>query len=151
MRKITLIVVHHAANPKATLETITRTHLANGWHGIGYHVVIQQGVRRAGRNPAKAGAHTKLLNPNTLAVCIADNCNVRLRPEDWAATVEQCADWCAHFGLPASAVIGHRETPSYGGAPTKKLCPGKLVDMSKLRAEVAQALAAPPQSLVRTR
>lgn len=141
MRPIKHIVVHHAANPNATLESITRTHVANGWKGIGYHVVIERGARMAGRDPRTPGAHTKNLNANTLAVCIADDCNKRLRPEDWAAVVGQCVDWCAHFGLPAEAVIGHRETPKYGGAPTKKQCPGKLVSMDALRAEVARLLA----------
>ena len=144
-RKVRFVVVHHAARATATLETITRTHVANGWAGIGYHVIIQQGVRRAGRNPARAGAHTALLNANTLACCIADDCNKRLRPEDWAALVEQCVDWCTRYQLPASAVIGHRETPAYGGAPTKKQCPGKLVSLDRLRAEVAARLAHQPR------
>jgi N-acetylmuramoyl-L-alanine amidase len=142
MRPIKLIVVHHAARSTATLESITRTHIARGFHGVGYHVVIERGARMAGRHVARAGAHTEKLNANTLAVCIADDCNRRLRPEDWEALVSQCVDWCRHFGLPASAVIGHRETPLYGGAPTKKQCPGKLVDLSRLRAEVAARLAA---------
>jgi N-acetyl-anhydromuramyl-L-alanine amidase AmpD len=146
-RKIELIVVHHAGRSTATLETITHTHVVEkGWMAVGYHVVIQRGVRRAGRNPRMHGAHTpegaRNVNAISLGVCIADDCNKRLRPEDWAAVVAQCADWCAHFGLPASAVIGHRETPKYGAAPTKKQCPGKLVDLSRLRAEVAARLAA---------
>jgi N-acetylmuramoyl-L-alanine amidase len=142
MRPIKLIVVHHAARSTATLETITHTHKARGFKGVGYHVVIERGARMAGRDPRRPGAHTQGLNANTLAVCIADDCNKRLRPEDWEALVSQCVDWCAHFKLPASAVIGHRETPLYGGAPTKKQCPGKLVDLSRLRAEVAARLAA---------
>lgn len=142
MRPIKYVVVHHAGRATATLETIRHTHvIEKKWRDIGYHVVVQKGVRRAGRNPRTPGAHTEGLNANTLAVCIADDCNKRLRPEDWAAVVGQCVDWCAHFGLPAEAVIGHRETPKYGGAPTKKQCPGKLVDMDKLRAEVARLLA----------
>lgn len=143
MRPIRFVVVHHAANARATLETITRTHVQqNGWKAVGYHVVIERGVRRAGRNPRTPGAHTAQLNANTLAVCIADDCNRRLRPEDWEALVAQCADWCRHYHLPASAVIGHRETPQHGGAPTKKACPGKLVDMQALRAAVAARLVA---------
>jgi N-acetyl-anhydromuramyl-L-alanine amidase AmpD len=145
-RKITHVVVHHAANPKATLESITRTHVKEkGWRAIGYNVVIERGVRRAGRNPRMHGAHTpegtRNINAISLGVCIADDCNKRLRPEDWSALVGQCADWCAHYGLPASAVIGHRETPQHGGAPTRKACPGKLVSMEALRAEVAARLA----------
>lgn len=146
MRAIKLIVVHHAARSTATLETITRTHLSRGFKAIGYHVVIERGVRRAGRNPSTPGAHTELLNANTLAVCIADDCNKRLRPEDWDALVGQCVDWCVRFKLPASAVIGHRETPQHGGAPTKKQCPGKLIDLDRLRAEVAARLAAQQQA-----
>lgn len=108
---------------------------------MGYHVVIQRGVRRAGRNPRTPGAHTERLNANTLAVCIADDCSKRLRPEDWDALVGQCVDWCVRYTLPASAVIGHRETPQHGGAPTRKQCPGKLIDLDRLRAEVARRLA----------
>lgn len=141
MRRVDLIVVHHAARATATLETITATHRARGFKGVGYHVIVERGARMAGRDPRTPGAHTQGLNPTTLAVCIADDCNKRLRPEDWEAVVGQCVDWCAHFGLPASAVIGHRETPKHGGAPTKKQCPGKLVDMDALRADVARRLA----------
>lgn len=141
-RKITHVVVHHAANPNATLESITRTHVkGNGWRAVGYHVICEQGRLRPGRSEAVPGAHTSLLNANTLAICIADDCNRRLRPEDWSAVVEQCAEWCERYGLPASSVIGHRETPKHGGAPTKKQCPGKLVDLDRLRAEVERALA----------
>jgi hypothetical protein len=143
MRAIKLIVVHHAGRATATLETITHTHVVdNGWRAIGYHVVIERGVRRAGRNPRTPGAHTELLNANTLALCIADDCSKRLRLEDWDAAVAQCVDWCVRYKLPASAVIGHRETPAHGGAPTKKRCPGKLVDLDRLRAEVEALLAA---------
>jgi N-acetyl-anhydromuramyl-L-alanine amidase AmpD len=146
-RKIELIVVHHAGRSTATLETITHTHVVEkGWMAVGYHVVIQRGVRRAGRNPRMHGAHTpegaRNVNAISLGVCIADDCNKRLRPEDWSAVVEQCAEWCERYGLPASAVIGHRETPKHGGAPTKKRCPGKLVDMDALRAAVAARLLA---------
>ncbi len=148
-RKITHIVVHHAANPNATLESITRTHVKQfKWRAIGYHAVAERGVIRKGRPEHMAGAHTakgtRAINPISKAICIADDCNKRLRPEDWTAVVQQCIAWCREDGLPASAVIGHRETPKYGGAPTKKLCPGKLVDMDKLRAEVARGLVAGP-------
>ena len=145
-RKISLIVVHHAGRSTATLETITHTHVVEkGWKAIGYHAVAERGRIRKGRPERMHGAHTpegtRNINAISLGICIADHCDKRLRPEDWSAVVEQCAEWCERYGLPASAVIGHRETPKHGGAPTKKQCPGKLVSMEKLRAEVERALA----------
>lgn len=141
MRRVKWIVVHHAARATATLESIERTHRANGWRGVGYHVISERGVRRGGRPEAQPGAHTQGLNGTSLGVCIADDCNKRLRPEDWEAVIATCVDWCQRYSLPASAVIGHRETPQYGGAPTRKQCPGKMVDMQALRAAVAARLA----------
>ena len=79
MREINLIAVHGAATGAGMdigAEEITRWHTdkpprGNGWSDIGYHYVIRRdGALEAGRPVAKAGAHIRGHNANSIGVCL---------------------------------------------------------------------------------
>lgn len=68
------IVVHHSATKadhEATAEDIHRWHLARGWSGIGYNVVIERsGAVRIGRPVRTQGAHVKGHNHESVGLCM---------------------------------------------------------------------------------
>lgn len=144
-RKVRYLVVHHNGVPGRTIDDIRRTHVAeNGWKDIGYHHVYHddaEGSEHAGRKASMAGAHTKNLNGVSKGYCLIGNGNVRDFSEaQYKNLIARLVVDCKLYGLDERAVIGHRETPKYGGAPTKKTCPGSKVNLDKLRARVKQAL-----------
>ena len=73
MRNINKIIVHCSATPKGrnfTVKQIDAWHRQRGFNGIGYHFVIYlDGSVNVGRPLAKAGAHCKGQNKNSIGVC----------------------------------------------------------------------------------
>lgn len=118
----------------------------NGWKDIGYHFVVRKnGSVELGRPLAQAGAHAQGAN-DTIGICVSgDGDTEAWTPAQWDAVLKLCATHCrAHGWDPARAVGGHREVVRmFGGVPTTKTCPGKLIDMSAVRTAVAAALAVP--------
>jgi hypothetical protein len=86
MREIKEIIFHCSASSFGDGEEIDRWHKDRGWDGIGYHFVILNGFRSAGKYNAKddgiievgrpiekAGAHCKGRNSNSIGVCLIGN------------------------------------------------------------------------------
>lgn len=73
MRNINKIIVHCSATPEGrnfTVKQIDAWHRQRGFNGIGYHFVIYlDGSVNVGRPLAKAGAHCKGQNKNSIGVC----------------------------------------------------------------------------------
>ncbi len=146
-RPVRYLVVHHNGVDGRTWRDILRTHLGQGWLGIGYHQVIHEdGTVHAGRDESRPGAHTSGFNVTrdggmTLAVCVIGNLDKHpMNGGQWTALVKSLADWCAWHELdPFTAILGHRETRPFvrQALRTKKSCPGKFVDMGMLRRDVA--------------
>jgi N-acetylmuramoyl-L-alanine amidase-like protein len=146
MRKITQIIVHCSDNDNSTVESMRRFHMnVRGWLDVGYHrVVYADGSRHLGRDDKRPGAHTSGLNLHTLAVCAVGKLDKHpMTPAQEQGVVDQCVEWCLLHNVPSASVIGHRETGPF--VPkllrTRKSCPGKLVDMDRIRAQVAARLA----------
>jgi hypothetical protein len=134
-------VVLHTVGVKgdSSVEGIRDYHVRhNGWADIGYHfVVTKDGTVHPGRALTQAGAHTQGAN-DTVGVCVTGDGDV----EPWTQ-----AQWRGVLGLlvrlghAPDRVCGHREAPRvFSAAPTSKSCPGRLVDMAEVRAELALAL-----------
>lgn len=147
MRKIRYIVVHTAAagaNGKPvyqSAEAIDRYHREhNGWKMIGYHSYIEQDGRERRdicRSDAALGAHVGGFNAESLGVCVAGHGDLAdFLPAQRRTLIDRCVAWCRLYSLPMSAVIGHREAERYGAPPAGKTCPGRLIDMDKLRADI---------------
>ena len=63
-----LILHHRAGNGDA--QSIHKTHLANGWSGIGYHFYVRKnGDIFYGRPVETVGAHCTGFNANSIGVC----------------------------------------------------------------------------------
>lgn len=129
-----------------TIAAIRKYHVEhNGWRDVGYHFGIRKDGRvEPGRPLTQNGAHATGAN-DTIGVCVYGDGD----REPWTlaqreAAVSLCVDLCRANGWTSAKVVGHREVARvFGGAPTTKTCPGKLIDLSDIRGAVAHALAVP--------
>ena len=115
------------------MESIRRYHVdVLGWADVGYHfVVTHDGRVQAGRRVDLVGAHARGYNDRSIGICFAGDHDDH--PWSEAATlagVDLIATLCTSYDVPASRVIGHRET----GA--RKTCPGACVNMDAVRRAV---------------
>lgn len=149
-RFINKVVVHTAAaqdghgkpvyQTAAIIDAYHRAH--NGWSAIGYHyVVLKDGTVELGRPESSVGAHVEGLNLHTIGICATGHGDLAdLTELQRNAMVRLCAAIVRRYHLLSNDVIGHRETPMYGGPPVTKTCPGLLVDMDDLRQRIADRL-----------
>ncbi|MFC3519128.1 peptidoglycan recognition family protein [Streptomonospora nanhaiensis] len=127
----TYIVVHHTASDNVTdytrahafdlSRTIQDLHMdTNGWDDTGQQLTISRGGHiMEGRNESLnaighgmhvMGAHTASYNDVAVGI---ENEGTYITEEPtaalWASLVETCAWLCAVYGLPVSAIMGHRD------------------------------------------
>lgn len=151
LRTIEYIVIHtSAANFPHDAADIRRWHVEERhWQDIGYHYVIVDhhpahpaGVIQCGRPEHIQGAHALNLNHNSIGICCTGHGD--LFPFTGAQMVSLaflCASLCARYNLSAEHVIGHREIDHYGGDSHGKTCPGKKVDMNRVRHIVGRVMS----------
>ena len=151
MREISWIVLHTAGTYDFKNKTVVHQSIRaidayhrehNGWNKIGYHFYIEEdGTGERGREDYEVGAHVGGFNLQSLGLCVSGHGDFAPWNDAQVAEVlRKCAQWCGMYRIPASHVIGHRETDDFGGPPVAKTCPGKLVDMNKIRAALAERL-----------
>ena len=72
-----VLILHHAGVASASPDSIHRTHLGNGWAGIGYHYYIcKDGTIYRGRPEDTVGAHAYGANSHSIGVCFEGNYQV---------------------------------------------------------------------------
>lgn len=104
---IRYLVVHCSDTPDEEVvnaRDIHEMHLGFGWHGVGYHRVIERDGRIShGRPDFWIGAHVKGFNEQSLGVCLigrteftkAQFASLEMVLRDWKATYPQ-ATICGH-------------------------------------------------------
>ena len=156
MRKIERIVWHTAAHGDAatgkvfntTAAQIDRWHRERGWSGIGYNVVIRlDGTIEYGRDPDKVPAALAGLNATTYHICFSGHGDIApLTPQQLESGIKHTIEMLNKYELKtaflaqpnALIVMGHREVNELvrrglAPTPTAKTCPGRLVDMERVR------------------
>lgn len=155
MREIRFIVVHTAAAANAQGQPVYQVakqihdyHVShNGWRKGGYHAIIQKDgfVSRNleyTRGDSEIGAHAGGFNEHSLGACCTGHGDYAdFTPEQKVSLADLCAQWCKLYRIPVDKVIGHRETPAFGGPDVHKTCPGLKVNMVEIRRLVEQELA----------
>ena len=135
---IKYLVVHCSATPDDEpmgAAEIHDMHLGFGWHGIGYHRVInRQGVVEVGRPDYWQGAHVYGHNEISLGVCLV-GCDV-FTDAQFDALESVLREWRER--CPQASICGHRDF-SY----TDKTCPNFDV-ASWCKSRGLEALALPP-------
>ena len=132
MREIKHIVIHCSASrngdASVNAQVIDRWHRERGWHGIGYHYVIQvDGTLAKGRPLERIGAHVAGQNATSIGICMVGT--DRFSVEQWEMLRDLCHGLQAEF--PRADILGHRDfSPDQDGdgviEPWEwfKLCPG---------------------------
>lgn len=129
----------------STVEGITDYHVrVNGWATNGYHYLVSKDgdVHRTPRRLDQAGAHTQGANDTLGVVVTGDGDSEPWRLAQWRSVLRLLVALCQEHGWSEADVHGHREAPArLRAAATSKTCPGRLVDLDEVRAELALALA----------
>lgn len=115
---IQYLVVHCSDTPDdepITARDIHAMHLSFGWHGVGYHRVINRdGVVEQGRPDYWIGAHVYGHNEMSLGVClIGRDAFTDLQFQSLEAVLKE---WTILY--PKAAIVGHRDFEY-----TEKTCP----------------------------
>ena len=110
------IVIHHTGNPAdddCSAEEIHRSHLNQGWAGIGYHYVVRKdGTIEVGRPHWTVGAHAYGYNSSSVGIHFSGNFDRN------APTFQQMENGALllaklglDYGLPLTPqyVVGHRD------------------------------------------
>lgn len=128
MRDINRIVVHCSATPTKMdigVNTIRGWHvLERGWSDIGYHYVItRDGKVQKGRPVARAGAHSRGFNKDSIGICYVGGLNNDMEDEDnrtdaqKAAMYDLIVELCVRFPH-INDICGHCDLPR-----VTKTCP----------------------------
>ncbi len=154
LRPWTTIIIHHSATRRDTTASIDSAHRARGWDGVGYHFVIGNGrnmpegqidptfrwVQQREGAHAGSGLLSKPLNEVSIGICLVGNF-----AEDQPGAYQEmrlaelCAVLIRHLpGLTPASIIGHRDVPG-----KQTLCPGKHLDVERIRFLVRQLLEKP--------
>lgn len=115
---IKYLVVHCSDSPddeSITARDIHAMHLGFGWHGVGYHRVIQRdGVIEQCRPEFWIGAHVYGHNEESLGVCLIGRTDFTER--QFTALEATLREWT--YKYPQANVVGHCDFES-----TEKTCP----------------------------
>lgn len=120
----------------ARIDTIRRSHQAQGWGDVGYHFVVDPAGRVwEGRSLQYQGAHVKDQNPGNLGICCLGNFE---RQSPAPAQVDAMRDFVrrvqAAYRIPIGRVHTHRELAA-------TLCPGVSMQMKVNQLRQAGAFA----------
>ena len=153
------IQVHHTVGKYGTVARwngLQASRQADGQRGVPYsYLVLQDGTIYLGRGHEYGHGGVKdniTNNANQRSVAIAFDGDMRgdglPTEKQLAAALRLVKDLMALYKLPASAVLGHNEIPTYAdGKPTGKtyatLCP--CIDMKAFRAALATVAAPEPK------
>ena len=112
------LVVHCSASPddeEMTARDIHEMHLGFGWHGCGYHKVINRnGTIEQGRPEYWVGAHVYGHNEESLGVCLI-GCN-EFTDAQFSSLHQVLSQW--QQLCPNAIICGHCDFPT-----TEKTCP----------------------------
>lgn len=122
-RLVSKIIVHHSATPRsASYEQLERGHIARGFEGIGYHLLVMgDGTLRQGRELERIGAHALGANEDSIGICVVGD---NTRPEH-AWTPAQCQTLRTVLQTLQDALGGTISVhPHQGQGYTATACPG---------------------------
>ena len=138
MNKIENIIVHCSDSSWGSAKVIDEWHKARGWSGIGYHFVIGNGKIttkntydalngsiEVGRILPKSGAHALGYNSKSVGICLIGKEEFTMK--QFESLISLIKDLMMIYDIPASNVLGHKETPKSHG----KTCPN--FDVGKIR------------------
>jgi hypothetical protein len=147
------IVIHHSATPSGSAAVFDKMHKAKGWDELGYHFVIGNGtdsgngqIEVGSRWPKqKWGAHAKTpdnqYNDYGIGICLVGNFDIEQPTQQQMQSLAKIVSYMMKtYHIPASRVIGHRDTKSTD-------CPGKNMNLAQVRSMASRMLADAGESI----
>lgn len=131
LKKIKFIAIHHSQRKIDSPKRIKDFHIKiRGWENIGYHYLIDKnGKLCKGRSEKFIGAHVYGHNKNSIGICLIGNYDEESPTKKQIRTlIKFLKQKTKEFKIPIKNILGHREFPK-----VTKTCPGKFVDMDKIR------------------
>ena len=132
------IVIHHTATPSATVKAIERNHVGQGFEGVGYHFVINNGLAPGTADgeitptdrwiEQRPGAHAKVsdhpeFNHEGIGICLVGNFEKTRPTAAQMASLEMLVLALGdRYGIGLDRIVGHGELKN-----TK--CPGRLLPL----------------------
>lgn len=153
------IVIHHSATTSGSTTAFHRYHLQRGIPGgLAYHFVIGNGMGAddgsvvAGHRweKSQAGGHVTInawhYNVFGIGICLVGNLDQK-QPSDrqWRALVNTLIQLCDKHHISPENILGHTAVPWFWNRnqTERTACPGRFVDIGKLRQKVRQGLSQP--------
>jgi len=136
------LTIHHTdGHTTDTVESVKKLHKEkNGWGDIGYHYMLEikdgKGYLKKGRSTGYWGAHAGVdyYNSNYLGLSVAGDYHKNKMPEQiYEDLISAICTLVKKFKL--THLNGHRECKATD-------CPGKNIDLNKLRTDVNKKLKA---------
>ena len=131
LKKVNFIAVHHSQRKIDSIKRIRDLHIRiNKWEDIGYHYLIdKKGKIHVGRSEKFIGAHVFGHNKNSIGICLIGNFDEEKPTKKQIKTlINFLKERIKQYKIRKEDILGHRE---FSGAT--KTCPGKFVDMDKIR------------------
>jgi hypothetical protein len=122
LSKIDIIILHHSATAKGTPKAFANYHVnTNGWPGIGYHVVISEGVIYKTNSFDTVSYNCAGQNTRSIGICFAADFDKRQPSKaDYCLFVDATNQVYKELGRKIPIGL-HRDFST-------KTCPGKLFD-----------------------
>ncbi|MBI39281.1 MAG: hypothetical protein CMF59_06755 [Leptospiraceae bacterium] len=140
------IVVHHTAGDSGNLEYYRALHKKkHGWPDIAYHFLINNGSMNTSIGQIEVSGlweqrtlnySTKISYVNYLGIAVALVGNFEnhdVHPLQYEALIQLLANLSMRYSIPPERIVGHGELQN-------TQCPGKHLDMSRVRKDVAAAI-----------
>lgn len=127
-----MIILHHAAATRCSIEDIHQWHLNNGRSGCGYHYFIRKDGRiYVGRNEKALGAHCINYNAISLGVCLeGDFGKEKVGEVQYRALVKLSRYLFNKYGI--NKIHGHGELNTTS-------CPGGNFPLERLRKDLGDS------------
>lgn len=145
LETVNYIIIHHTErNNDFPLFIKIRHIFLRKWEDIGYHHLIgntrpftRDGKLYPGRKENFQGAHAFGYNCNSLSVCLIGNFDKKKPSKKQLQTLYSfLLNKITQYSIPIENILGHNELSN-----VTKSCPGKHLDMDKIRKEIKQKIA----------
>ena len=125
--KTNLLVLHHAAAKKCSVEDIHRWHKQKGWAGMGYHFLVRKdGTIYEGRPIQSVGAHAYGYNNRAIGICFEGNFEVEKMPDVQKEAGKELVSYILKRYPTITSVKGHRDLMATA-------CPGKNFPFDEIK------------------
>jgi N-acetyl-anhydromuramyl-L-alanine amidase AmpD len=131
LKQIKYIVIHHAAIDGFNAFDYAKWHIKKGWPAIGYHFVIEKdGAVNQTNDLRTISYHVKGSNTKSIGIVMSGNFEKHQPSKAQLESLVKLIKKLKKEVSPKLKVKGHKEL-------AKSACPGKFVDLDKIRALTA--------------